>query len=708
MYISSGLLGVIYLLIAALPGFLIFLYRKKYQGESLNLVLAFICVLLTEWVMCNAIMQFCRADYAIIFWHEAKLVVRAFVPPFILLFALEQTSIKLPLLSKTPQFIFILPAITILMTVTNPIHHFLRTSLSVTIDQIVIVHTENAWWFSVHMFYSYTLLGLTLLLFLIDYFRQPRVYRRRPGLILLGVTVPTVMNCLFDSGLINAKMPLETAPLAIILAALFVYYALYIYRPVRIIPIARDLVVENMENPVCLIDNNNAILDINLAAARLLKSSRSQLIGKSINSLISRYDFLSKLKAGVVDGEILTIQENEKETYYKLNKVILKDNKKKPIGRIIVLTDISDLKRAMVNLEYLGMHDSLTGLKNRAYFETKLPQMDQEKNYPLSIIMGDVNGLKLVNDAFGHKSGDLLLQTAATTILDTCSEESMVARLGGDEFAIVLPSCNENETIEIIDAIRNNCLKVDSLPVPLSISFGFAVKTEADPDINTIMRQADKHMYKSKLLESRSIRNSLIITLQKTLEERNIETLEHLERTRQLAVNLGRKIGLPDHLLNDLNLLALLHDIGKLGIPDEILLKPDSLTANEWEIMKTHSEKGYHIASSIPEIISIAEAILHHHEHWNGKGYPYGLRGENIPLLSRLISIVDAFDVMTHDRPYHQAITESEALAEIKSCAGSQFDPGLTKSFIELKTDNLAGKNDSVNYRDRISLLASM
>ena len=138
-------------------------------------------------------------------------------------------------------------------------------------------------------------------------------------------------------------------------------------------------------------------------------------------------------------------------------------------------------------------------------------------------------------------------------------------------------------------------------------------------------------------------------------------------------------------MLNDLKLLALLHDTGKLGIPDEILLKPGSLNAQEWEVMKTHSEKGYHIASSIPEIISIAQAILHHHEHWDGKGYPYGLHGEDIPLLSRMISIVDAFDVMTHDRPYHHAITPDEALEEIRSCAGSQFDPELAEVFIKMK-----------------------
>ena len=683
MHMSSGLLGLIYLLIASLPVFLIFLYRKQYKGKSLNLVITIMGLLLTEWVLCNAIMQFCRADYAIIFWHEAKLIGVAYVPVLVLIFALEYTSIRLPLISDKPGLLFILPTITLLIVATNPLHHLFRISLTVNIDQVVRVYKVNAWWFNVQACYGYTLVGLTILLFLIDFLRQPRVYRSRPGLILFGITVPTLINFLFDSGFINMKLPIETTPLAFILAILFVYYAVFIYRPVRIIPLARDLIVENMNNPVILFDNNDTVLDINRAAARLLKISRRQLIGQSTDNLPSNWsDLISRLPA---EDEILTIPENEEEGFYKLTRVVLKDKKEKPIGTLIVLTDISDLKQAMVSLEYMSRHDQLTGLKNRAYFETELQQMDREENYPLGIIIGDVNGLKLINDAFGHESGDLLLKEAAATISDSCPQHSLVARIGGDEFAIIIPGSREDEIIQLIKAIRENCSKVSSLPTPLSIAFGFALKTEIGSAINNIIKQADEHMYKMKLLESRSIRSALIITLQKALEERNIETMEHMERTRQLAVNLGIKIGLPDYLLNDISLLALLHDIGKLGIPDEILLKPGSLSAEEWEIMKTHSEKGYHIASSIPEMISIAEAILHHHEHWNGRGYPYGLQGEDIPLLSRMINIVDAFDVMTHDRPYHHAITPAEALKEIRSCAGSQFDPELAKVFLKMK-----------------------
>ena len=212
MHMSSTVLGIIYLLIASLPAFLIFLYRRQYQGKSLSLVITVMCALLTEWVLCNAIMHFCRADYAIIFWHEAKYIGIAYIPVLVFMFALEYTSIKLPLISKKPGLLFILPTITVFIVATNPFHHLFRTSLAIDIGQVVKIHSENAWWYNVHAFYSYTLIGLTVLLFLIDFLRQPRVYRSRPGLILLGITVPTFINLLFDSGFINMKLPVETTP----------------------------------------------------------------------------------------------------------------------------------------------------------------------------------------------------------------------------------------------------------------------------------------------------------------------------------------------------------------------------------------------------------------------------------------------------------------------------------------------------------------
>ncbi|MFW6029939.1 MAG: HD-GYP domain-containing protein, partial [Halanaerobiales bacterium] len=165
------------------------------------------------------------------------------------------------------------------------------------------------------------------------------------------------------------------------------------------------------------------------------------------------------------------------------------------------------------------------------------------------------------------------------------------------------------------------------------------------------------------------------------LEVKSYETKEHALRMTKLAFEFGEKLNLSNSELNRLSLLSTLHDIGKITIPEKILKKPAKLTAEEWVILKEHSERGYKIAAASEEFAAVAEDILSHHERWDGSGYPNGLEGKNIPYLARIISVIDAYDVMTHDRPYSSAISEAEALKEIKKCAGSQFDPELAKKF---------------------------
>ncbi len=193
-------------------------------------------------------------------------------------------------------------------------------------------------------------------------------------------------------------------------------------------------------------------------------------------------------------------------------------------------------------------------------------------------------------------------------------------------------------------------------------------------------------MYQNKLSESRSNKSKIVQSLLNTLEIKSNETKEHAMRMTKLAFEFWEKLNLSNSELNRLLLLSTLHDIGKIAISETILKKPDKLTNEEWEIIKEHSERGYKIAAASEEFVVVAEDILSHHEWWNGSGYPNGLKGKDIPYLARIISIVDAYDVMTNDRPYSQAISKEEALEEIRRSAGSQFDPEFTKEFIKMMT----------------------
>jgi diguanylate cyclase (GGDEF)-like protein/PAS domain S-box-containing protein len=350
------------------------------------------------------------------------------------------------------------------------------------------------------------------------------------------------------------------------------------------------------------------------------------------------------------------------------------------------LEDITERKWAEDQIRYLSFHDKLTGLYNRPYFDEEVKRLDTERQLPMSLIMGDVNGLKLVNDAFGHQEGDKLLARIGGILKESCRKEDVIARVGGDEFAIFLPRTNYRITTEIVERIRAGCTQASRDPIQLSIALGAVTKEDPKQDIQTILREAEERMYRSKLLESKSVRANMLSSLRRTLFEKSHETEEHTRRIQQLALQLGRVFGLSDSELDDLSLLATLHDIGKIAIPEGIIIKPGNLSPEEWELIWKHPEIGYRIAGATPELAPIADAILAHHEWWDGNGYPRGLKGEEIPLISRIIAVVDAYDAMTQGRPYKNAVEQGESLRELRNKAGKQFDPFLTAAFIKMMT----------------------
>ena len=189
-------------------------------------------------------------------------------------------------------------------------------------------------------------------------------------------------------------------------------------------------------------------------------------------------------------------------------------------------------------------------------------------------------------------------------------------------------------------------------------------------------------MYKTKLLGAKSYRNVVLSSIKKTLFEKSDETEEHGKRMGRYCREIGETLGLSSLQLDELEVFSMLHDIGKIGIDEHILQKPGKLTPEEWTIMRTHPEIGYRIAHTVPELANIADYILAHHERWDGKGYPKGLVGKEIPLLSRILSVVDAYDAMTQDRSYRKALAVSEAKEELRRHAGTQFDPQIVDVFL--------------------------
>ncbi|MHB8124290.1 MAG: bifunctional diguanylate cyclase/phosphohydrolase [Desulfitobacteriaceae bacterium] len=336
-------------------------------------------------------------------------------------------------------------------------------------------------------------------------------------------------------------------------------------------------------------------------------------------------------------------------------------------------------------IKYINVHDKLTGVYNRDYYEDVIERVgNNPKQLPLSFIFCDVNGLKLINDTLGHKQGDELLKKIATLLTTTCRKDDFIVRWGGDEFIFILPGTSNSHAYEIVTRIRDASLLYPPEPIPLSMAIGFATYTGEGESIDDVIKKAEEDMYANKLREGNNTRLAIINALGQLLFKKDYETKEHVDRLESLVREIGIHLDLPESLIKNYCLVAKLHDIGKITIPEHILKKQGSLNSVEWECMKKHAEAGYRLAHSTGEFAIIAEAILYHHEHWDGNGYPQGLSGHDIPISSRIIAIADAYDVMVHDRSYKKAMSAEEALNELIRCSGTQFDPDLVDIFIKM------------------------
>ena len=349
-------------------------------------------------------------------------------------------------------------------------------------------------------------------------------------------------------------------------------------------------------------------------------------------------------------------------------------------GEEFILTlarDIADRKQAEARLRYQSFHDGLTGLYNRRFLEEEMKRLDTARQLPLSVVMVDLNGLKVVNDTYGHTTGDEMLVKAAKILRNCCREEDILGRWGGDEFVVVLPHADEEVADAMHRRIAIRSAKVSCGDVPISMTVGVSTKTQGGPILQEVLGEAEDDMYRHKLTESRSQKSNLVDALLAALAEKSHETEAHSSRMAEMALEIGERVGLRGSELNDLALVVKLHDIGKIKVPEDVLRKPDDLTQEEWDLIYTHPETGYRIARSTGEFAHVADEILAHHERWDGAGYPLGLAGREIPLLARIVAVVDAYEAMTRDRPYGNVLSVDDAVEELKRCAGTQFDPAL-------------------------------
>ncbi len=448
-------------------------------------------------------------------------------------------------------------------------------------------------------------------------------------------------------------------------------------------------------------DKTGKIILINNAAKKLTDWDIDEADHIPLKKVYDIFDENTKEPLHNLIDEVIKNQDNEsfiryvllksrlgKEYYITQSIAPIKDKNGEVFGIILTFRDLTEERKRQEQVKYLSMHDSLTGLYNRIYLENRYDIFYDPKMLPISIIMGDVNGLKITNDIFGHQEGDRLLVSISNILKSVCRPKDIAVRWGGDEFVVMLPQTNTKEVETIANQIYKSCNEKANMLGEnsgiFSISLGFATKEHKDEEFSHIIKKAEDFMYNRKLLESRSTHNAVIAYMKEILYEKSYETQQHALRIGEMCINIGRALGLPESEINKLELFAMLHDIGKIAIDDTILVKPSSLNNEEFAQIKRHSEIGYRISQSTPELSQISEYILTHHERWDGKGYPQGLAGEEIPLLSRILAIADSFDAMTNDRIYRRAKSEIEAIKEIEINAGKQFDPNIVDIFMKI------------------------
>lgn len=350
---------------------------------------------------------------------------------------------------------------------------------------------------------------------------------------------------------------------------------------------------------------------------------------------------------------------------------------------ISIARDITEQKQLEEQLTRLSFRDKLTGLYNRRFYEEELSRLYVKRNLPFSLIVADVNSLKLVNDSFGHNQGDLLLQTVAKTITSICREDDIISRTGGDEFVILLPKTTESETILIANRLQKQLQGKTISNVSISISLGHYTSESTNTSTTQLFNIAEKNMYQEKLMNSSGIKKEIMKSIVESLFKKDTNTKKHSEEVSALAEQLANELHLDDISIQTLKTAGYYHDVGKIVIPETVLNKAGSLTELERDDIQKHPETGYRILHSAG-MSHIADIILDHHEWYNGEGYPQKKQGEDISLHARIISVCDAFSAMTNTRNYREPYNTEYAIQELINGKNTQFDPYIVDAFIRM------------------------
>lgn len=439
---------------------------------------------------------------------------------------------------------------------------------------------------------------------------------------------------------------------------------------------------------VFITDENGKYIEVNTEATKITGYSEYELVG------MSHFDLLNEKYRAKMHLYLKILKQKDKGFVSEgMSKFVTKDGRirqwnikviKLEETRFLVFAeDVTEKQEYKKRVDYLAKYDTLTGLHNKGYLNIYMNQIMGDTQYlPVSIIYTDINGMRRMNDDYGFEYGDKVLVTQAAILRRVFKSIGTVCRMGGDSFAVVLPNTDADECYHLAEALKDEIEQANKDDIRFSAAIGCATQDTNDYSWELSDRLAEDRMYASKIINKDSLRSLVMNSFMKALYERSFETEEHVQRMKLVAEKIAKAMGLHQNEINQVMLAAQFHDIGKIGVPDNILFKRGKLTDEEWTVMQRHCEIGQRIVSAAPDMASIGNIVLSHHERWDGKGYPNGLAGEQIPIEARIIAVADAFDAMTSNRVYRAKMSEVDALKEISRCRGAQFDPNVVYAFL--------------------------
>lgn len=514
--------------------------------------------------------------------------------------------------------------------------------------------------------------------------------------IVLGVVLLNSFGKTYDDYFLY-DTALETAVSGMMFVAILVFYLDIMYKEIKTVNDRLTLAQGISKTGSWELDISSKLITASRVAFDIygLEYSDGVVTLKVVQDLVveedrerldaALYNLISNGKKYEETYRMITPAGEEKHIY---SRAELEYDGNHPSRVVGVFVDVTLTKLREDRLMHISYHDPLTGLFNRRYYDETIVEYNSNPYYPLSVIVMDINGLKELNDVFGHSAGDELLIQAASLFRDNLKDKEFVARIGGDEFVMILPNTMFDEAQQKVKMILEGAKQYEVKGNKISLSLGVATKITPSVDFSIVFNDAEKDMYNMKLMDKSSMRGSTINTILNTLHEKDQYSEEHSRNVSYLSAMLADELGLSLSQRNNVKMAGILHDIGKIIVSDDILMNPGKLSEAEYIEIKKHSEFGYRILNASGDLSYLSDIVLSHHERWDGRGYPNGLKGEEIPLLSRVITIVDAFDAMTSDRAYKARKSIDEAIAELEKCSGTQFDPELVPVFIKYIKDN--------------------